>query len=141
MVCRGAESVLKKLFPSRYRVFCEKVCVVPFLFHDTGNLMENGVSRGGISPKELSPFAIQGIYLKTLYRERGRKKEEGRKRKGTECRGAYSSDSISCTNWSRRRGSAFTSSMLPSWSISLYEGNEFIFRKFSMAVCCASGRL
>ena len=43
--------------------------------------MENGVSRGGISPKELSPFAIQGIYLKTLYRERGRKKEEGRKRK------------------------------------------------------------
>ena len=28
-------------------------------------------------PKSFSPFAIQGIYLKTLYRERGRKKEEG----------------------------------------------------------------
>ena len=43
--------------------------------------MENGVSRGGISPKKAFPFAIQGIYLKTLYRERGRKKEQGRKRK------------------------------------------------------------
>ena len=48
--------------------------------------MENGVSRGGISPKELFPLRDTGDLFKNSVsrmrkEERGRKKEQGRKRK------------------------------------------------------------
>ena len=53
----------------------------------------------------------------------------------------YFSRSNNLANFSRLRGSASASRMVPSRSMSLYVGKAFTFRYCSTAFCCSSGRL